>query len=805
MNNLDITLLTESQLFSSKSLEVFNIYGRRAAPTDFAILLGAYVSDEFHTSEGKDLEHRICWYWTKNVNYYDSAVVVDDYGHNGYAKVIKRTGGARLVLPYSSIESYCTNKKTNLRVEIVEFGEYPQTIVRNKLSDEIERRYNNDSLVSTGKTYTTDSIYWQDYDKEFNPRTFTEYEYKGNKYIRFVADDNCKGNTASNGIQFEFGKTYWIKVEPIEWLVDEETDLAVTKKLLFSGVQFKHSGKYNGDFYDTDIKRFIDNYFSKEIVCKNDKKFIDNYSSSMDEEIKKIKEKSKEQLDEFYKQVEKELLQKLFGDNISKLNELSIEAYNKALSELNKKLETYKKEQLDEFNKQIELIKKEIENKEKELRSTIESKESVFNFAKEKIDEITAKNIESLSKRGEEVLKSQIAELERVKNELMIELSNLIRDNFIKLQEEFDKLTGRVNAEIQKLEKKERELRNISKEADKELERIERKRSSLEQSITDSVIRKVAELNPVKEVSITIDDVKKKGIKGLFHQDFEAILQLVSLRMPIFLVGPAGCGKNVVLKQCAEVLDKKFYYQNDADEDHKLLGFVDANGIYHKTPFYNAFCEGGILMLDEMDNSNASVLLKLNSAIGSGNDFYMTFPNGETRQAHKDFQVVAAANTYGTGSNQVYCGRNQIDGATLDRYFVYNLDYDRELEKALVQNKDILELFWQVRDIVKENDIRHTVSTRAILNMDKIISSRIIGKGTFTIGNAFDGTLIKGLDVEDLGVIVSRLSTNDKYTAMFLKHLKEKYSVDKDAYKNNNVNEESYSYTGRGYGSYGNW
>ena len=185
----------------------------------------------------------------------------------------------------------------------------------------------------------------------------------------------------------------------------------------------------------------------------------------MDEEIKKIKEKSKEQLDEFYKQVEKELLQKLFGDNISKLNELSIEAYNKALSELNKKLETYKKEQLDEFNKQIELIKKEIENKEKELRSTIASKESVFNFAKEKIDEITAKNIESLSKRGAEVLKSQIAELERVKNELMIELSNLIRDNFIKLQEEFDKLTGRVNAEIQKLEKKERELRNIKPDA----------------------------------------------------------------------------------------------------------------------------------------------------------------------------------------------------------------------------------------------------------------------------------------------------------------------------------------------------
>ena len=166
----------------------------------------------------------------------------------------------------------------------------------------------------------------------------------------------------------------------------------------------------------------------------------------------------------------------------------------------------------------------------------------------------------------------------------------------------------------------------------------------------------------------------------------------------------------------------------------------------------------------------------------------MTFPNGETVQAHKDFQVVAAANTYGTGSNQIYCGRNQIDGATLDRYFVYKLDYDRMLEKALVTNKDILTLYWLVRDIVRENDIRHTVSTRAILNMDKIISSKIIGKGSFTIGDAFDGTLIKGLDVEDLHIIVSKLSSSDEYTMALLKHLKEKYDVDRDVYKRNNIN-----------------
>ena len=272
--------------------------------------------------------------------------------------------------------------------------------------------------------------------------------------------------------------------------------------------------------------------------------------------------------------------------------------------------------------------------------------------------------------------------------------------------------------------------------------------------------------------------------------------------MPVFLVGPAGCGKNVILKQCALVLDKKFYYQNDANEDHKLLGFVDANGIYHQTPFYKAFTEGGLLMLDEMDNSNASVLLKLNSAIGSGNDFYMTFPNGETLIANKDFQVVAAANTFGKGENAIYCGRNSLDGAILDRYFTYALDYDKKLEQSLVNNKEILDLFWNIREIVEKNDIHHTVSTRAILNMDKILSSNIIGKGTFTIGNAFDGTLIKGLDKEDLSIIVSRITTDDYYTKEFIKYLKEKYNVSKDKY--NETSNNDYSYQKRKtYDSYG--
>jgi hypothetical protein len=45
--------------------------------------------------------------------------------------------------------------------------------------------------------------------------------------------------------------------------------------------------------------------------------------------------------------------------------------------------------------------------------------------------------------------------------------------------------------------------------------------------------------------------------------------------------------------------------------------------------------------------------------------------------------VCAAANTYGTGADALYVGRNQLDAATLDRFYVVEMDYDRKLEAKL--------------------------------------------------------------------------------------------------------------------------
>mgnify|MGYP002513975070 CR=1 FL=1 len=64
---------------------------------------------------------------------------------------------------------------------------------------------------------------------------------------------------------YDLGDICWIKVEPIKWLVDERANIALSKKIIFSGVQFKNRRDYKGDFDRTDIKQFMDKHFSKDI------------------------------------------------------------------------------------------------------------------------------------------------------------------------------------------------------------------------------------------------------------------------------------------------------------------------------------------------------------------------------------------------------------------------------------------------------------------------------------------------------------------------------------------------------------
>jgi hypothetical protein len=281
---IDFSFLDKEQIFGENRLEIFKEYGTKAAITDFSILLGGYVNNDYHTKEGNTDKDRIGWWWTRTDDGYNDACVVSDYGDSRYNNVYDRDGGARPALPYSSISSISSNEvRGSFGIKEVEYGEYPQTIVDEPFSRELEKNYKRGSGIrKTGKTYTTDSVDYDDHDRSFEPRKHEEFEYKGRRYIRIVGDHNGEDYNLSDGRIIVSGEPYWVAVEPIKWLVDERANIALSKKIIFSGVQFKKTQDYKGDFNRTDIKQFIDKHFAKEIVSSKDDILVDAETSKLE-------------------------------------------------------------------------------------------------------------------------------------------------------------------------------------------------------------------------------------------------------------------------------------------------------------------------------------------------------------------------------------------------------------------------------------------------------------------------------------------------------------------------------------------
>lgn len=242
-------------------------------------------------------------------------------------------------------------------------------------------------------------------------------------------------------------------------------------------------------------------------------------------------------------------------------------------------------------------------------------------------------------------------------------------------------------------------------------------------------------------------------VKGQTHHEFETILKLVTADIPVFLTGPAGSGKNVICKQIADALGLQFYFSNSVTQEYKLTGFIDANGHYHETQFYKAFTQGGVFMLDEIDASSPEVLVILNAAIANR---YFEFPNGRV-DAHKDFRIVAAGNTYGTGADMEYTGRYQLDASSLDRFCIIEVSYDPEIEKSIAQDDELIEFVWDFRKAVNEADLKFTISYRAIDRLAKL-------KNIFDLDKAIKLAILRGIDKDDLQMIARNMRVANKYT-----------------------------------------
>jgi energy-coupling factor transporter ATP-binding protein EcfA2 len=247
-------------------------------------------------------------------------------------------------------------------------------------------------------------------------------------------------------------------------------------------------------------------------------------------------------------------------------------------------------------------------------------------------------------------------------------------------------------------------------------------------------------LIPVTRLEIqTQNGVKDHGVKPR-HKLLPRLIRALSAGMNVALVGPAGSGKTTAAEQAAEILEHVFYIQGAVQGAHELLGYKDAHGVYHTTPFRQAFEHGGTICLDELDAGDAAGMLVCNSALAN---CYMPFPDrAEPVKKHETFRLVACLNTYGNGADRVYVGRTQMDAATLDRFYFLDWRYDETLERILAGNDAWVDRVQALRRGAEKEKARVVISPRA-----SIFGARALAAGD-AWGEAEDSLIWRGVDSE---------------------------------------------------------
>lgn len=262
------------------------------------------------------------------------------------------------------------------------------------------------------------------------------------------------------------------------------------------------------------------------------------------------------------------------------------------------------------------------------------------------------------------------------------------------------------------------------------------KEMKVDQDVMDDAVNKVvglvatkmAEIVPTlvadnmadlaRAVEITIPKMPKVKVDTA-HRSLPDILMAVVAGTSPFLVGPAGSGKTTLMEQIATTLKRKFYVEARVTSEFKLIGFIDAQGKVVRTQFREAYEHGGVFGFDEVDASDPDALTAFNSALANG---YCPFPDGLVKM-HKDFVAIAAGNTFGRGADRQYVGRNQLDAATLDRFAVFEVEYDEQLEKEIVPDRDWVQRVQRIRRAVEEEKVRHIVSPRASISGARLLAA----------------------------------------------------------------------------------
>ena len=276
MGRKRFSVLQLNQVFGDDKLDVFKKYGSEAEVTSYAIsrgvdyypLKGKYYIEGTIPINSPLINKNVCDFWT-STKVDESSSKCYTYGRFGVKPTAAWSDneGVRIAVPIEDIKDEIVSSYKedygNGEFTTLVYGEYLQDVLSYDEKRTFDELYKNGELKATGKNYSAwgikTELFYDGSVRSFERDEYPEYEYKGMKIVK------------ANNAVFENGgdRSIWCSVEPVEWLFDEESGLAITKKCIVGGIPLNRKGIYYGNFANTLVQDFLDNEFVFDISNKD--------------------------------------------------------------------------------------------------------------------------------------------------------------------------------------------------------------------------------------------------------------------------------------------------------------------------------------------------------------------------------------------------------------------------------------------------------------------------------------------------------------------------------------------------------
>ena len=274
-DSMNITLPTIEQLMGPNKLRILRKIGNQAKTSDLAKITGV-------DTRYQDLG----WYWTKSAIPSGVPAIVDQNGDVGCYEPYYRHIGMRLVTSFSELQKNADKKIKRpdglWEMECGEtFLEAPSFMTQRKL----ENLYKKMVLPSIEETFPTDKREMDEFKLPYEQTDNTIYFLDRKMYVRLKAKTNDKKSKKLNkGLKCSPGDYVWLERKPIKWIASEEEDFAITEDILVGGVQFDSERNYHGNFEETDIYRYLQDFVKTMFIKLGEKNQIDDSQKTPKEE-----------------------------------------------------------------------------------------------------------------------------------------------------------------------------------------------------------------------------------------------------------------------------------------------------------------------------------------------------------------------------------------------------------------------------------------------------------------------------------------------------------------------------------------